>query len=263
MRLPTALVVGPMKAGTTWIQDYLTWRGDVCLPAAVKETMFFDLNFFRGNSWYSSHFSYHSTSSHAAVVEVAPSLFHCVEAPERVRETLGTVPLIVTTREPVARAWSHYLHLRRKGYASDPLHRAIKTHPEIVSASRYTIHIDRWRGAFPDSSLTILPLEDLVDDRERYAERLCSALGIVARNPPATLGASNATGIPPSFWLARLGSSAAAGLRSAGGYGAVNFAKSLGLKRVFFGADGGKRLEMTAEERELLESLLGTGKTRP
>ena len=35
MTLPTALVIGPMKAGTTWIHEYLAWRGDVCLPGGT------------------------------------------------------------------------------------------------------------------------------------------------------------------------------------------------------------------------------------
>lgn len=256
MTLPTALVIGPMKAGTTWVQDYLAWRGDVCLPAGVKETFFFDRHFDRGADWYRAHFRHHDPARHRAVTEVAPSLFHGDDVPDRVAQTLGSLPLIVTTRDPVARAWSHYLHLRRKGYTRAPLAEAVARHPEIIAASQYDAQLDRWRAALPQAPLTVLPLEDLIANPSDYAARLCDALGIAPRDPPETLGAANASGVPPSFLLARLGRQTAAAIRSAGGYGVVNLAKRLGLKRVFFGADGGNRLEIGDDDRSLIETAL-------
>jgi hypothetical protein len=49
MSKPDAMVIGPMKAGTTWLYSYLISRGDVCLPEGVKETFFFDRRFNKGN----------------------------------------------------------------------------------------------------------------------------------------------------------------------------------------------------------------------
>lgn len=261
MTLPTALVIGPMKAGTTWVHDYLIWRGDVCLPRGVKETFFFDHNFNRGKNWYAAHFRRHNLSKRSAVVEVAPSLFHSGEAPERVAQVLGAIPLIVTTRDPVDRAWSHYVHLRRKGYTNLPLQEAIDQHPEIVAASQFDTQLARWREAQPHAPVTVLRLEDLIADRDSYAYRLCNALDLPRRDPPEKLGEANASGVPPSFLLARMGRQAASTLRSAGVYGAVNLAKRLGLKRVFFGADGGQRLTIGNEERALLETQLKTNET--
>lgn len=256
MTLPTALVIGPMKAGTTWVQDYLAWRGDVCVPSGVKETFFFDNHFDRGTEWYQAHFRHHDPARHHAVVEVAPSLFHGDAAPERVAQTLGSLPLIVTTRDPVARAWSHYLHMRRKGYTRAPLAEAVAQYPEIIAASLYGAQLDRWRAALPQSPLTVLSLEDLIADPAVYAERLCAALGIASRDPPETLGASNASGVPPSFLLARLGRQMATAIRASGGYGVVNLAKWLGLKQIFFGADGSKQVRMTPDERDVIEAAL-------
>lgn len=263
MTLPTALIVGPMKAGTTWVQDYLRWRGDVCLPKEVKETFFFDRHFERGTGWYGAHFRHYNPARHHAVVEVAPSLFHCSDVPIRVVQTLGRAPLIVTTRDPVARAWSHYLHLRRKGYTNAPLAEALEQHPEIIAASLYGAQLDRWRTALPESQVTILPLEELIANPNGYATRLCAALGIPPGDPPASLGASNATGVPPSFLLARLGRQTAGAIRSAGGYKMVNLAKRLGLKRVFFGADGGRRLQIGDNERSLIERALSRHRGLP
>lgn len=259
MTRPSALVIGPMKAGTSWIHDYLHWRGDVCLPHGVKETFFFDRYAHRTEDWYTSHFSAFDPDRHRLAMEVAPSLFHAQGAPERIRRLLGPVRLVATLRDPVARSWSHYLHLRRRGYTNAPLVDAVADFPEILEASRYDTQLLRWRAAFPEQELAVLHLEDLVNDRSKYIEHLCSALDLPLLGPPPELGqASNAAGDPPSFQLARVGRHAARLIRSVGGYGIVNAAKRLGLKRVVFGQElpANRRIWMTPEEEAWLISAL-------
>ncbi|MBP0484460.1 sulfotransferase family protein [Sagittula salina] len=257
--LPRAMVVGPMKAGTSWIHEYLAWRGDVCLPAGVKETFYFDRYHRRGDTWYARHFAHFDPARHASVLEVAPSLFHDPGAPERLRASLGPVPLVVTRRDPVARAWSHYQHMRRKGYTTAPLAEAIKRFPGIVAASRYDEMLARWRAALPEAPITVLGLEDLRDDPAGYLGRLCAALELPPRQSPQDLETANAAGVPSSFLLARAGSLAANTLRAMGGYELVNLAKKAGLKDVFFGkpSSAGERLTPSPEERALLEARIG------
>ncbi len=36
------IIIGPQKAGTTWIYEYLKTLPGVCVPVKVKETFFFD-----------------------------------------------------------------------------------------------------------------------------------------------------------------------------------------------------------------------------
>ena len=69
---PFALFVGPTKSGTTWIHRYLESRGDVALPAQMKETFFFDKVYDNGFDWYANLFPPESDGRLRA--EVAPSL---------------------------------------------------------------------------------------------------------------------------------------------------------------------------------------------
>lgn len=241
MTLPTAMVVGPMKAGTTWIHEYFLARGDVCLPRQVKETFYFDRYFSKGPKWYSMHFDHYDNRTHRQVIEVAPSLFHSDAAPGRIRETLGEIPIVFTLRDPVRRTWSHYQHLRRYGYTRAPLRDAAREYPALLTASRYDERIALWRDALPNAPMTNLWLEDLHQTPMEYVSRLCEFAGLDYRDASQyDLSAANAATEAPSFQLARIGRNVANMLRWAGLYGVVNSAKAMGLKALFFG-DAGRR----------------------
>ena len=258
--LPDALVVGPMKCGTSWIHDYLEARGDICLPGGVKETFYFDRYHARGPGWYGAHFQGFDAGAHLRRIEVAPSIFPWTpEVPDRVRAQLGDIPVVVTLRDPVRRAWSHYQHLRR-GYTRKPLAEAVREYPEIVEASRYSVHLPAWQARF--SAVTVLRLEDLREAPEAYEARLCAALGIPARGAAALdTRPVNEASVPASYHLASLGHFAANTLRRAGFYGAVSAAKRLGLKRVFFGG-ATRKLEMQPADAAFLAEALGEERAR-
>lgn len=260
MTLPKTLIIGPMKAGTTWMHEYLAARGDVCLPLEVKETFYFDLYYERGSAWYKDHFRHFDAARHKTVVEVGPSLFHIPDAPARVRNDLGQIPLIVARRDPVTRAWSHYMHIRRYGYTRSPLAKAIEEYPQILDASRYRDRVAEWREAMPDAPIIELDIEVLRSDPEAYVRQLSRALQIpIMPIPPALERESNKGAVAPSYLAARFGRSLSHKLRSLGLYSIVNAAKSARLRPLFFGgSDNSKALvQPTDAERALLIERLG------
>jgi len=258
--LPEAVCIGPMKSGTSWIHDYLGTRTDVVLPRGVKETHFFDKRYTLGFDWYKKHFPGQNAEVSGMVIEVSPSYFHCTDAPSRMLEKIGNVQLLVVLRDPVQRAWSHYLHLCRKGYTESSLAQAIAEHEEIIEASRYTVHLARWQSVFGNESVRLLFLEDLAEDPDYFTRTLCRTLGIPYRQPPdGAFVKSNEAAVAPSPVLARLGQKAANAMRARRMYFVINFAKRLGLKAVFFGrprAAGAPALE--GDDRKLLECLLAS-----
>jgi len=255
--LPDVLAIGPMKAGTTWLHEYLKSRGDICLPQGTKETFFFDRRFEKGVEWYKAHFRTCRGGSYAHRMEVAPSYFHHIQAPQRIFDTLGRIPLVVTLRDPVERSWSHYLHLRRKGYTTLPLREAVEQFPEIVEASRYASQIRRWGELFGFEHIHFLPMEQLEEDPERYVRKLCDVLNLEFTGVP-NLGASYQASVAPSSTFARLGRRTADWFRSRRIYSIVNLAKRMGLQRIFFGSSGksDKLPVLTGEERSWLYQLL-------
>lgn len=257
-QLPDTLFIGPMRTGTTWTYDYLRTREDVCLPKGVKETLFFDRHFTEV-SWYQSHFQHYDPHRHGRVVEVAPSYFHCPEAPERIARLLGRPRLVVIVRDPVKRCISHYRHLRRRGLTKRPILEAVEVFPEIVEASRYAAMIKRWEIVFGEGAVKLLFQEDLKASPSEFAASLCKILELPYRDVPADLIKSrvNSASDPPNFLLARLGKKAADYLRSRRLYAPVHVAKAVGLKQVFFGSgQGGIKPTVTQEELHALTNML-------
>lgn len=249
---PTALLVGPMKAGTSWLYEFLKTRRDVVLPQGVKETFYFDRRFHRKPpEWYLGHFCPEAAAKSSHVLEVAPTYFHHREVPQRVVETLGAIPVVVTLREPAARAFSLFQHMRRYGYTSCRTFRsAVERHPEIVQSSCYSAAISRWERAVGEPNVKVLWMEDLQADPLRFAGRCCEALGIDPPSDPESLpGRINAACRPRCRTVAWLGRTAADALRSYRLYSVVEIAKHWGLKSWFFGTPSRKREAVTEEDR--------------
>lgn len=259
LALPNVLVVGPMKAGTTWLHSYLSDRGDICLPDGVKETFFFDRNSDKDLAWYASHFKHFDPRSHEKIVEVGASYFPEAQAPYRVKSLLGDVTILILVRDPVERAWSHYNHLRRMGYTRLPLDQAVRTFPQIIEASRYRLGIERWKAAISPEQVKVLRFELIRQDPTRFLQDVCSALNLAFK--PISDNAHlerNEAAQSRSMWLARGARTVANRLRSHQMYSVVNAVKGLGAKRLIFGKPASSGNKISEGDRGLLAGLLRT-----
>jgi hypothetical protein len=227
--------VGPQKAGTTWIHNYLQHRRDVSLPNNVKETFFFDRYYDRGLKWYARQFT--GQRNAVQVIEVAPTYFQVPAISERVSRDLGRVPIVCTLRDPVARAFSHYVHMLRYGMTNVTFREAASQFPEILDGSRYLRHIARWQKAVGDENVHIVLLEHLRDSPDEYARALCMSLGLeYLPIAPALHEKINESVMSKHYWVARAGWKIATMLRGVGLHQLVETAKGLGMKDFFFGS---------------------------
>ena len=256
--LPNCLIIGPMRAGTTWIHRYLASRGDVVLPQGRKETYFFDSYYERGVRWYAQQFR--AGQGHRRIVEVAPTYFHSPEAPQRVFKDLGRIKLVCTLRDPATRAFSHYLHLRRYGLTTLPFRQAVVQHPEILAASRYSLQLRRWVSLFGRGCVASVRMETLIADANQYARQLCSFLDLPFEelDPALRRPVNQIASLPRFAALARLGYRASHFAHALGLHGLVRCGTALGLKRLFFGIPGAVALpELSDEDRRWLLLQLG------
>lgn len=249
---PNALIVGPMKAGTSWLYEYLKSHDEVVVPSGTKETFFFDQRFDNKSSdWYYSHFAPRHHGRTKRVLEVAPTYFHPANVPARVLETLGRIQIIVTLRDPAERAFSLFQHMRRYGFTScTDFQDAVRSHAEILESSRYNESLHRWERTFGRENVSVLFMDDLRNDPLRFASDCCNALGITP--PYDTSGFPskvNEAAEAGNYYVAKLTRLGGDLLRSFRLYRVVDAAKRLGLKKLVYGKPQTVRQSITPEER--------------
>lgn len=246
--LLSVIGIGPQKTASTWLAELLGSGSALCFPAMVKETFFWDQNFSKGLRWYFGHFK-----GQGPRAEIGPTYFHAKAAPARLHAHNPDLRIIATLRDPAMRAWSLFLHHRRKGRVRTGFREAISAYPEILEASHYKRHLERWIGQFGRARVLVLLQEDIKAQPDECVRRLAGFLGMDVGTFTMPLQKQvNRAGEAPSPWLARVATLLSDGLRRHGLYRVVNAGKALGLKKLVYGRSGGAGLALGATDRAWL-----------
>ena len=181
-RLPTFLVIGAMKGGTTSLHRHLGLHPEIGV-AAEKELHFFSKPevHARGLGWYARRFPAGRPCRGEASATYAKRHLHPGTA-ERVRDALPGVKLIYLVRDPVERAISHYFHERRQGREGRPLERALTEPGEnnYLLTSRYMAQLDAYLSCFAAEAMLVVELEGLATDPAGCMRRVFRFLGVDA-----------------------------------------------------------------------------------
>ena len=226
-RLPSFLVIGATKAGTTSLHAYLRAHREVFVHPR-KDLRYFaaEHEWRRGPEWYRAQFA--GAGSAAAVGQVSNAYArHPVYAgaPERIAALLPDVRLVYLVREPFARIEAHYRWRLSSGHEWRGVEEALRADPSYVAASLYGLQLAEYRRHFAPEQILVLRCEALLADPEPELERLAEHLGI-AHDPflpfRAMAGATRPRGLaaespPRSPRAAPLRRSARQRARAAGG----------------------------------------------
>ena len=134
MSLPNFMCIGVAKSGTTSLYDILRQHPDIFLPS-FKEPHFFDIieNFNQGLNWYKN--TYYSRANKDIIGDFTPSYFFDKNVPKRIHSSLGNdIRFIVLLRDPVDRAYSHYLHSFRDRHESLSFEDALRNEKERLNS---------------------------------------------------------------------------------------------------------------------------------
>ncbi len=181
--LPTFVIIGAAKAGTTALYWYLREHPAVFM-SPVKETNYFaygldgqgrllygdpEANKFpiRTPAEYEELFD--EAGNAAAVGEASPIYLECPQAAARIHGAIPSARIIGTLRHPVDRAYSDYLmHLRRRGRRFDAgtglSSRADWAQPgsHWMQIGRYHGQLARYFELFPREQIHVFLFDDLM-----------------------------------------------------------------------------------------------------
>ena len=125
---PNFLIVGAAKAGTTALYYYLRQHPEISFPN-LKETKYFStgvlnishngigdhsIDKYAIKNWTEYLNLFKNLASYKRIGEASPDylVYHKQTAP-LIKETLGDIPIIISLRNPIKRAFSAYVNLKR------------------------------------------------------------------------------------------------------------------------------------------------------
>ena len=209
---PNFFVLGAPKCGTTTLHGLLTAHPHIFMTKE-KEPRFFDDDTYytRGLDRYlRDHFR--GAAGFKARGEATPSyLASGRKARDRIRGDLGKdLRFVVILRDPVKRAWSHYLHQCRHGVETESFERALELEPSRLSAGRpawttyfrgglYAHQLRVWFEAFPREHFLVLLTEDLAERPAAVARQAFAFLEVdpdVELPPPSRANVRGASRHP-------------------------------------------------------------------
>ena len=138
MSLPNFMCIGAAKSGTTSLYDILRQHSAVFTPS-FKEPHFFDIPsvYQNGLKWYEKTY-FKNVRSEKCIGDFTPTYLFEEETPQRILNDLGSdVKFIVMLRNPVDRAYSHYLHSLRDQHESLSFHEALRTESSRINKQDY------------------------------------------------------------------------------------------------------------------------------
>lgn len=170
-------ICGAAKCGTRLLVSVLEASGQVDTPRRYGEPNFFTMRPELGLDWYHGLFEKKALMLRA---ESSPTyMFKGRQAAERILDYNPDARFIFILRDPVARAWSHYWHNRRKGTEQLPPLQAFQAEDERTKASesaryrysyvgrgRYYRQLSEFRDVAGRERMHVILFENYVADPE-------------------------------------------------------------------------------------------------
>ena len=169
-RMPDFLIIGAAKCATTWLQRALQLSPEIAMPDA--ELHYFSRGYARGPAWYAAQLP--APAPGQLLGEKSNSYLTDPVAAERMRD-------------PVARAYSDYCMLLRRGETDRDVWRWLD--PEHMAQERflhdglYAHHLSRFFSLFPQDQILLLLYEEMCSGPGSQLARLADHIGCRAQLP--------------------------------------------------------------------------------
>lgn len=176
---PDFLVIGAVKAATTWIQMRLQDNPQVFLPD--PEPHYFSTGFDLGEDHYRSFFEARPASARIVGEKSADYLAHPLAA-RRIAAMLPDARLVVQLRNPVDRAYSDYKMFYRRGTLTGPPEEYLSSpdnpFPRFLEDGLYGKHLTRWLDLFPREQILVYLYEDVDSQPRQIVETVSRHIGV-------------------------------------------------------------------------------------
>ena len=233
MSLPTFLIIGAAKAGTTSLFSYIAQHPSIFTPN-VKEPRYFAIaeaehKAWKGPDWMSGldqtsfvdewrryEQLFDGSDLYAAAGEASTLYLYDKNAPRRIAERLPEVKLVAVLRHPVDRAFSHFVMNWQAGVeTTTTFSEALSLEAERIEkgwsptyhyATRglYGEQLARYKQHFSDDQLLVLLYDDYSHNPVDTVKRAFRWIGVAPYDVDTSRRLNTASRVPPNSAVEKL-----------------------------------------------------------
>lgn len=220
---PSFFIVGAPKAGTTALYDYLSGHPEVCM-SSDKEPNYFSHHEISAQGLYYQKKNPQTQEAYLALFQPGPgqliagegsvSYLFYPEVATRIHAFNPDAKIIISLRDPVQRAFSHYQMDYSLGLVKASFDEIVEqgaTHPSLrlhyqqyIELGMYYHQVKRYLDLFPANQVLLLLHEDLLRHPVKQLSLLSSFLGIRYDESVAAFRQINVSGAPRSGLIKKL-----------------------------------------------------------
>lgn len=188
--LPTFFLAGCQKCASSWIWRCLREHPDVFVPT-TDAVHFFTIKYHRGFEWYEPFFG--GYAGEPQVGDTTPQYWRNARARERMAAFNPHAKLILSVRNPIERAFSHYWHEKRKRKTNRPFADALNNNIDVfeswIGSGFYMPHIRELLTLFPREQLLVVLYDDLQKNPRSFLRQIFEFLEVNPGFTPSVLNA--------------------------------------------------------------------------
>jgi hypothetical protein len=217
--LPNFFIVGAPKAGTTSLYNYLRFHHDIFM-SPIKEPNFFTHQEIAQNKLYYKQKNTKTLQDYERLFDRIKNQKICGEASvsylfypntaSKIRKLIPHAKIIILLRNPIDRAFSHYLMDKRLGYIHSSFesiiyrqcHHKLNSlyYQQYVELGFYYKQVKRYLVTFPAEQVKIFLSEDLVNFN-RIMISILEFLNVEQQDLPIIEKRYNLAEMPESIWI--------------------------------------------------------------
>ncbi len=184
MQGPDFIGIGAQKAGTTWLYKQLSKHPEVSM-GKCKEINFFNdryslythhpiKNYKKGIKWYIEQLAPEEGKVNG---DISPNYLWDEKAAKRIHKHFPDVKIIVMLRDPIERAYSHFLHANKHFDVGRDFKEAIK-HNEFLERGLYFKQLSRYYDLFPRENILVILFSEIRENPEKTLHKVEKFLNI-------------------------------------------------------------------------------------
>ena len=186
--LPSFFLAGYQKTATTWLYHCFKEHPDVFVPGK-HSINYFDIHYQRGESWYQSFFA--DAERQSQVGDVTPTYMRFHASRTRMAELNPDAKVLVTLRNPIDRAFSHYWHEKKKRKIGYRFEECLSNNADIfddwLASGFYHSHLTHLLTLIPREQMLILFYDDLIESPSDFLRQTLTFLDVEPQFKPAVL----------------------------------------------------------------------------